>query len=92
MIAAGVIDLDIDSIGGDELLVLCSEISKDYLINKIEILKQQMSENSVVMAVGYAWREDGRIDFDRILAEAEQRMYEDKEAYYRNSGIERRKH
>ena len=79
-------------IGGDELLVLCSEISKDYLINKIELLKQEMSENSVVMAVGYAWREDGRIDFDRILAEAEQRMYEDKEAYYRNSGIERRKH
>ena len=79
-------------IGGDEFLVLCYGISRDYLSNRIEMLKQEMSYNSVVMAVGYTWRKDGQIDLDKILAEAEQRMYEEKEAYYRNSGIERRRH
>jgi hypothetical protein len=44
----------------------------------------------VALAVGYAWRHDGRINIDKLLTEADQRMYADKRAYYEKMGIDRR--
>jgi hypothetical protein len=40
--------------------------------------------------VGCAWRPNGRINFDKLLTEADQRMYADKRAYYERTGIDRR--
>ena len=54
-------------------------------------LKKDMAENDVVMAVGAVWQEDNAVSMDKLLTESEQRMYEDKAAYYKASGIDRRK-
>lgn len=69
-------------IGGDEFLVLCEGISKAELVERMETLKKDMKEKKALMAIGCVWRPDGSEDMDKLLAEADDRMYEDKRAYY----------
>lgn len=69
-------------IGGDELLALCPGITEDALDEKVAALRQAMVEHEVVIAVGTVWQSDSRAGIDRLLSEADQRMYEEKVAYY----------
>jgi diguanylate cyclase (GGDEF)-like protein len=69
-------------LGGDEFLVLCSGIGEDELAEKVEQLKQSMSDYDVLMAVGSIWSPNGAADMDGLLAEADERMYEAKRKYY----------
>lgn len=69
-------------IGGDEFLVLCSGIKETELQEKICNLKNYMKEQSVVLAVGAVWHPDAKENIDKLLAEADSYMYEDKRAYY----------
>lgn len=78
-------------IGGDELLALCPRIDKENLEEKAQRLKQVAQEHSVVLAIGTDWQENNDGDIDKILAEAERLMYEDKSRYYKAHGIDRRK-
>lgn len=78
-------------IGGDEFLILCPEIEEEKLKVKVKALKKDMKENSVNMAVGAVWQKDGKKNIDRLLSESEKLMYEDKSAYYRAAGIDRRR-
>ncbi|MCM1308906.1 MAG: sensor domain-containing diguanylate cyclase [Butyrivibrio sp.] len=78
-------------IGGDELLALCPQIDNAGLKSRISELKEDMRRNSVSMAVGAVWESNVGEDIDKVLVSAEALMYEDKAAYYRASGIDRRK-
>lgn len=78
-------------IGGDELLVLCHGIGEEELKKKVEELKKDTEENSVVLAVGAVWQKDGKKNIDKLLSESEKRMYEDKSAWYAAAGIDRRR-
>lgn len=78
-------------IGGDEFLILCPEIEEEKLEEKVEALKKDMKETSVNMAVGAVWQKEGKKNIDRLLSESEKLMYEDKSAYYRTAGIDRRR-
>ena len=69
-------------IGGDELLALCPGITEDALDEKVAALRQAMVEHEVVIAVGTVWQSDSRAGIDRLLSEADQRMHEEKAAYY----------
>ena len=84
-------DYGVFRIGGDELLALCSGIDEGEFFERIKRLKTVMSENDVVMAVGGIWNKDILVHMDKLLTEAERLMYEDKDKYYRTSGIDRRK-
>lgn len=77
-------------IGGDELLAVCIQIEEDALAEKIEQLKRNLLENSVEMAIGAAWKKESPADIEKMMAEAEQRMYLDKAGYYQRNGIDRR--
>ncbi len=76
-------------IGGDELLTLCPEIAEAEMNERTKLLKKYMKENSVIMAYGAVWK-CGGFDIDSVISEAETLMYEDKAAYYRSAGIDRR--
>lgn len=69
-------------IGGDEFLALCAGITEEELQGRVEALKTDMQEQAAFMAVGYIWRPDSKEDMDKLLQEADRRMYEDKRAYY----------
>ena len=70
---------------------MCPEIEAEKLKVKVKALKKDMKENSVNMAVGAVWQKDGKKNIDRLLSESEKLMYEDKSAYYRAAGIDRRR-
>jgi diguanylate cyclase (GGDEF)-like protein len=73
-------------IGGDEFLALCSGITEEELQSKVEELKQELARQQVVMSLGCVWHDDGVHDLDRLLTEADEKMYEDKRNYYAQQG------
>ena len=77
-------------VGGDELLALCPGIGEKDFEECVVAMKKNMPEYSVNMALGTAWQKSVASDFDRLLSESERRMYEDKAAYYKSVGIDRR--
>ncbi|MDE5893528.1 MAG: diguanylate cyclase [Acetatifactor sp.] len=76
-------------IGGDELLAICAEIGEGELWQGVEQLRKNLQDKSVHMAVGGIWEKDSRSGVERLITEAEKRMYKDKAAYYKKHGIER---
>lgn len=78
-------------IGGDELLAICTGIEEADFQERVAELKKIMAKSSVNMAVGADWQSDSAAGINVVLAAAEARMYEDKSAYYRMSGIDRRR-
>lgn len=78
-------------IGGDELLAICTGIEETDFQERVAALKRIMAKSSVNMAVGADWKSDSAAGINVVLAAAEARMYEDKSAYYRMSGIDRRR-
>lgn len=69
-------------IGGDEFLALCAGIEERELFERVEALREQMKKDKAVMALGCIWRADSRENMDKLLAKADDRMYEEKRAYY----------
>lgn len=79
-------------IGGDEFLVLCSDIDEEQLDEKAEELKNHMGKNGVIAAVGTAWQANLETEeLDSMIIRAENKMYADKALYYRTSGTDRRR-
>lgn len=76
--------------GGDELIVLCTKITNIELERKIKELKNDMEQNSVVMAIGYVWDKFNSTEIEKLMSRAEKLMYDDKTAYYTTSGHDRR--
>ncbi len=83
-------EFELFRIGGDEFLVLCPGIEEEKLEEKVKALKKDMQENSVTMAVGAVRQKEGKKNIDRLLYDSEKLMYEDKSAYYKAAGIDRR--
>lgn len=78
-------------IGGDELLAICVGIDEDTLAKRIELLRERSAQNLVVLAVGTVLERKFQSNFQKLMGEAERLMYEDKNEYYRMTGIDRRR-
>lgn len=72
-------------IGGDEFLVLCSGISKQEMSDKVNALRSTLSQNQVGMALGCVWRSCHGNDLLKLIAEADDLMYQEKRALYASS-------
>lgn len=76
-------DYDIYRAGGDEFVVLCPEITEEKLMKHVAQLRG-LTENTsdVRFAVGAVFCSE-RYDINAALQTADERMYQDKEEYYR---------
>ncbi|HCJ76026.1 MAG TPA: GGDEF domain-containing protein [Roseburia sp.] len=83
-------DYGLFRIGGDELLALCAGIDEAELQQRVDNMKADMEQKDVVMAVGTVWQKDWNLGPDILLTESKSRMYEEKAAYYKHNGIDRR--
>jgi diguanylate cyclase (GGDEF)-like protein len=84
-------DYGVFRIGGDELVALCSCIDKnEFEKRKIRFI-EAAKEQKIPLAMGFSWHDMSSDDLGEILHEAEIAMYADKAAFYKASGIERRK-
>ena len=77
-------------IGGDEFVVIVSDIGEADFQNKMEQVVSYMKKEEVSISLGISWAENGT-DILRQIHEADERMYEDKKRYYENSAMDRRK-
>jgi diguanylate cyclase (GGDEF)-like protein len=73
-------------VGGDEFLVICSGVEEDWFREKLVQLKRNMGKHEVMLALGDVWRPDARENLDKLFAEADERMYEDKRMHYAKFG------
>ncbi len=87
-------------LGGDEFVVVFR--SSDYDMfqhkvlslmfqHKVSQLREWAIERQINLAIGSSWKRKPGSKVLELLAEAEERMYEDKAEFYRREGIERRK-
>lgn len=71
-------------IGGDEFVILCENIGVDSFKEKVKILKAKLEhEDYCEVSLGSEW-ETGQYNVKELLADADQRMYHEKQKYYRD--------
>lgn len=69
--------------GGDEFLVFCQNTEKDSVKKSIEVFKEQLLSKNYHVAIGLSFRAQNT-DTEKLVKEAEIRMYEEKAKYYQN--------
>ncbi len=70
-------------IGGDEFIILADDVSPDRFGEMIDTLKEKVKrEETLVVSIGTAVSGD-ETDLEEKIAEADQAMYDAKQAYYR---------
>ncbi len=78
-------------IGGDEILALCAGIKEDILLQRVNILKKYSKKENINIAIGQVWKDKFDCGLDELLQESETKMYIDKDKYYKEHKVERRK-
>ncbi len=69
--------------GGDEFLVFCQNTDREDIKKRIEIFKEQLVPKKYHVAIGLSFRTQNT-DTERMVKEAEKRMYAAKAQYYQN--------
>ena len=76
-------DYEIYRAGGDEFVILCPEITQEKLEQQIKQLRSLMdSTPDVSFAIGSVYAA-GEYDIRELMHTADERMYQDKQEYYR---------
>ncbi len=69
-------------IGGDEFLVLDSHVGEDEQNARVQRLKEILPEHDLNLAVGAIWEKQCNGRIVELMKQADERMYEEKAAYY----------
>lgn len=77
-------------LGGDEFVLVAVNCSEKQLNDTITKFKDKISQTDYRCSIGFAFR-NNKQTIDDLFKEAEKRMYEDKEAFYKNAPFERRR-
>ena len=81
---------DVFRTGGDEFVIICSEIDQETFNRKVQRLNKDVKKNGVACAVGCYWSDSG-MDMKTSFRYADEMMYADKKAFYdRNPDLKRR--
>ena len=76
-------------ISGDEFVVILRNISRDRFDELKKTLKSEIIENERIASAGFAYGDDETSM--ELITRAENEMYEDKNRYYIETGIDRRR-
>ena len=78
-------------VGGDEFVLLAINAEEVDIVETIENFQKRLSDTTYYCSVGYSFKGDRDISIDDLLKEAEAKMYQAKNEFYKNSPFERRK-
>ena len=78
-------------LGGDEFVLIVNSGNEEDIQQVVNKVKKYLKGTPYFCSIGYAYRNDKSLSFDDLLKEAERKMYEDKEEFYKNAKFERRK-
>lgn len=70
-------------IGGDEFVIILTDIEKSLFYDNIDLLRKQMKEKKVSISAGIIWQET-ITDLEEILQKADHYMYEEKQTIHRS--------
>ena len=79
-------------IGGDEFLAMACDQSYDSMVWKSRVFLDKVEKAGYHAALGIAEAKIGEIQIDTLMYEAEQKMYQEKTAFYSKREHDRRKH
>lgn len=69
-------------IGGDEFLIVCTDLSEDEFHQAIERMKEAEKEQNIVLATGSVYENPWKTDFEVLMRIADSRMYTMKKKWY----------
>ena len=78
-------------LGGDEYIILALNCPEEVILETIRRFKEDLSKTSYHCSTGYSYCKDGSVDPIEMVKEAEKKMYEDKEEFYKTAEFDRRK-
>ena len=80
-------------LSGDEFLILMFQGKEENLLETVQKIKEKMTQSKYCAAIGYCFidKKDNNLSFEEAMKQAEDYMYKDKDEYYKNSKIDRRK-
>lgn len=78
-------------IGGDEFVVLITGETEEVIKAKIDRVQNIVEEESYHVSIGYAAGNTSETDMSLLVNTAEKYMYQAKQRYYQQTGIDRRK-
>ena len=78
-------------LGGDEFIVLVKNGNKEDIEKSVALFREELNKTSFHCSVGSSYRGDRSISLKELIKESETAMYKDKEEFYKNTKIERRK-
>ncbi len=83
-------------IGGDEFAIIILDSNENDIIEYIDKIKNtckktQLSSYPLSVAIGYSYRDFKETDLYKLFIEAETNMYTDKENYYLENNLEKRR-
>lgn len=86
---AGIFAEDAYRVGGDELVVILLDVSREEFARKTEQLRRQMQENSVDASIGVVWQASTE-NLEDLLRRADENMYREKKRYYSQADAARK--
>ena len=78
-------------LGGDEFTVILVDGKQEDIDVIIRNIRRILSASSYTVSIGYAYSEKKDMTIDELSKIADEKMYLDKEEFYKNSKMERRK-
>lgn len=77
-------------IGGDEFVVLVTDEKEEVIQAKIDRVQVLVEEKSYHVSIGYSVGNTSETDISLLISTAEKRMYEAKQLFYQQRGVDRR--
>ena len=77
-------------IGGDEFVVLAIDEKEEVIQAKIEHMQMLVEAEAYHVSIGYAIGNTSETDVSWLVSTAEKHMYEAKQLYYQQRGVDRR--
>lgn len=77
-------------IGGDEFVVIDTELEQDAFLKTIAALKENMAQDGISVSIGISWR-GSHCNIEDQFDEADRQMYHAKAAFYSTHETDRRK-
>jgi len=75
-------------ISGDEFVIICENINKEKFDGIVDEFTKKIKDNNWIASIGAIYGND---HVRQLINKAETKMYDDKEAYYRQKGFDRRR-
>lgn len=77
-------------VGGDEFMILCRKNSEEEVVALVDRIRKYVGETKYSCSVGYSYRSNKEKTVDDLVKESDVMMYQEKNLYYQQSGIDRR--